>query len=425
MAAARQPGARRLTATSLRRAAADLLTRPALWLLLSALFGLRLLLFTVLTRDRPDTRGLYRGARALLADPRAVYEPSAAFIRAHGGLLPPPDGPGYLGTAPNLLLGLPLAFLPERWFVVTWTALDALCLGAAVWLLLRHLRPTRLGAAVALLATVAFPPVFAELAAGQRGGPLLLLGVGAMLLAASRAGWAGALAGSAAALKLYPGAMVLGAPRPAFVGAAAIAFVALVAAAYAPLGGPAFYVQHVLLPALSPSDADCAIDSVRSLYMRAVGGERYAWAGPGGLAYVGSPLHLPAVAVALTYLTDIALVALAVLTARRVGLGSPGALAITFALGALVPGEVYPYQFLPLLPLVLLLATGAVRERRWRVLALLGLAGAGFLRPPCDMPLPNLWTLSGLAVFGLGVWQYRILLPRTADDRGGDTHGAQ
>ena len=423
MAAAARPGAHRLTAAGLRRAAADLLTRPALWFVLAAIFGARLLLFTAAIRDRPDTRGLWSASRELFSNPRAVYEPTAAFIASHHGLLPPPDGPGYLGTAPNLLLGLPLAWLPEKQFVLAWTALDAALLAVAVWLLLRHRRPSRLAVAVAALVTVAFPPVFAELAAGQRGGPLLLLGVAAMLLAAARPGWAGVATGVAASLKIYPAALVLGAPRVAFVAGLALAFAAVTLLAFAPLGGPGYYAQHVLVPALSPSDADCAIDSVRSLWMRAVGGERYAWASPGGLAYVRSPIHLPLLASALTYLTDAVLVAVAAVTARRAGFATPGALALTLALGALVPGEVYPYQFLPLLPLALLVAVGAVEARRWRVLLVLGIACLGFVRPPCDTPLPNLWTLSGLAVFAVGVWQYRLL--NRTQTAGGGVDGAE
>lgn len=417
------PRAHRLTAAGLRRAAADLLTRPALWFVLAGVFGARLLLFAAAVRDRPDTRGLWTAARELLRNPRAVYEPSAAFIVSHHGLLPPPDGPGYLGTAPNLLLGLPLAWLPERAFVAAWTALDALLLGLAVWLLLRHLRPGRLAVAVAVLVTVAFPPVFAELAAGQRGGALLLLGVAAMLLAAARPAWAGAAAGVATSLKVYPAALVLGAPRAAFAAGLGVALAAVTLIAFAPLGGPGYYVQHVLVPALSPSDADCAIDSVRSLWMRAVGGEPYAWASPAGLAYVRSPIHLPLLAGALTYLTDAVLVIVAVAAARRAGFGTPAALAITFALGALIPGEVYPYQFLPLLPLALLVAVTAVETRRWRVLALLGIACLGFVRPPCETPLPNLWTLSGLAVFAVGVWQYRQL--EGHQSAGGGVDGAE
>jgi hypothetical protein len=245
-----------------------------------------------------------------------------------------------------------------------------------------------------------------------------------MLTAASRPAWAGAAVGAATSLKLYPLGLLIGAPRAAVAAVAGAVFAGCWLLAFAPLGGPQFYLQHVLAPALSPSDADCAIDSVRSLWMRAVGGESYAWAGPGGLTYVTSPIHLPAVATLLTYATDLGLLVAAAWGARRVGLMTPPALAYGFALGALVPGEVYPYQFLPLLPLALMLAVGAVERRRWDVLALLGIACLGFVRPPCDTPLPNLWTLSGLGVFGLCLWHHR-LLGSGHDSVGGEVHGAQ
>lgn len=418
------PGGQPLTLTGLRRAAADLLTRPVTWYGLAALFGARLGLFVVLARDRPDVVGLWHASRDFFAHPDRVYQPSAAFIAGHHWLLPPPDGPGFLGPAPQVLMGLPLAWLPLPAFEAAWLVVDAACIGVALWLLFRRLAPSPLALALGLFVTVAFPPVFAELVAAQRGGPILLLAVAAMLTAATSPGWAGAAAGIATSLKLYPLALLVGAPRRILAGTLAVVFAASWLIAFAPLGGPQFYIQHVLVPATSPSDADCAIDSVRSLWMRAVGGERYAWSAPSGLAYIASPIHLPLVAAVLTYATDLGLVAGAFWAARRVGFGTPPALALAFGLGALVPGEVYPYQFLPLLPLALMLTVGAVESRRWGVLALLGVACLGFVRPPCDTPLPNLWTLSGLAVFALGVWHHRLLAPIRIQ-AGGEVHGAQ
>jgi len=32
----------------------------------------------------------------------------------------------------------------------------------------------------------------------------------------------------------------------------------------------------------------------------------------------------------------------------------------------------------------------------------------GFYRPPCDLLFPNLWTLSAIAIFVLGVWENRL-----------------
>jgi hypothetical protein len=74
-------------------------------------------------------------------------------------------------------------------------------------------------------------------------------------------------------------------------------------------------------------------------------------------------------------------------------------------LGALIPGEVYPYQMLPLLPLAVLLAARAVERRRWPVVALLAICLLAFVRQPCDLWFPNLWTLGGLGLFVLAASQ--------------------
>jgi hypothetical protein len=324
-------------------------------------------------------------------------------MAAHHGLLPPPEGPGYLGLPTNILLGLPLRGLSEPAFVAAWVLFDALCVVLAVALLFPVLEPLpALARAAAVAGAAGFPAVFAELAAGQRGGPLLLLAAVA-IRTAGRPGVAGALIGAAASLKLYPGAMLLGLPRARAIAAAAAAAAVLVLAAFAPLGGPLFYLQHVLLPALQPSDADCGITSVRSLWMRLLGGEAYWWIGPGGgLVEVRSPIHLPLAGEALTVLTQVTLVATAVWTAWRRGFGTPYALAITFALGAVVPGEVFPYQYLPLLPLLVMLLAAGFRDRRWGSVIALAACLAAFLPPPCSIPFPNLWTLGGVGLFALG-----------------------
>jgi hypothetical protein len=52
----------------------------------------------------------------------------------------------------------------------------------------------------------------------------------------------------------------------------------------------------------------------------------------------------------------------------------------------------------------------------------LAAALALLLRPPCDLPVPNLWTLGALGIFAVGVWQYQLF---TAQQAGGDAHGDQ
>jgi hypothetical protein len=94
--------------------------------------------------------------------------------------------------------------------------------------------------------------------------------------------------------------------------------------------------------------------------------------------------------------------------AWRSGWYPPYGMALGFALGALIPNEVWPYQWLPLLPLILLVAVRAVERRRIMTLALLGIFLLGFVRQPCDLFFPNLWTLSAIAVFVLGLWENRL-----------------
>jgi hypothetical protein len=83
-------------------------------------------------------------------------------------------------------------------------------------------------------------------------------------------------------------------------------------------------------------------------------------------------------------------------------------MAVGFALGALIPNEVWPYQWLPLLPLILLLAARAVERRRLMTLGILGICLLGFYRQPCDLFFPNLWTVAGIAVFALALWENRL-----------------
>jgi hypothetical protein len=255
-----------------------------------------------------------------------------------------------------------------------------------------------------------FPPLFADLDAGQRGGAILCLALLAMVLE-SRPGLAGVLAGAATALKFYPAALLLG-PRPGrrlqFAASLSASFIAISAVTFIPFGNPLVYIRGVLIPAAGASDPDCGIDSVSSLWHRTVGGEPYALPSDSGIYLVQLPLHMPVLATALTLLTMVSLVVAAVWAARASGWSPVYGMSLGFALGALLPGEVYPYQFLPLLPLALLTITAAIDRRSWLVVGLTALALLGFARQPCYLPFPNLWTVAGLGIFALGVWQHRL-----------------
>jgi hypothetical protein len=83
-------------------------------------------------------------------------------------------------------------------------------------------------------------------------------------------------------------------------------------------------------------------------------------------------------------------------------------MAAGFALGTLIPNEVWPYQWLPLLPLALVVAVRAIEKRRWLTLGLLGICLLGFYRQPCDLVFPNLWTVAAIGVFALALWENRL-----------------
>jgi len=142
--------------------------------------------------------------------------------------------------------------------------------------------------------------------------------------------------------------------------------------------------------------------------MRTIGGEQYAQPSSSGYVIVSSPLHLPAVALALSYLSALVFAASAAWAAWRSGWNPAYGMSLGFALGTLLQNEVWPYQWLPLLPLVLLLVVRGIERGRVVVLALLGLCLLGFYLQPCDLIFPNVWTLAAIGIFVLGVWQNRL-----------------
>lgn len=337
-----------------------------------------------------------------------------------------PGQAGFLGPPAQVLLAAPFALLPEQAAVQLWTAVDAAALAAALYLLDRHLRLRGAARAFYWLLAAWFPPLFAELDAGQRGGAILLAALAALALAGTRPVLAGIAGGAAGALKLYPLALAIGAPggvRARFWTALGATAALLSAAGFALLGSPWQYLTGVLIPAATVHTPDCAITSVPSLWQRTLGGAAYALPGPGGgLALHRAPLDQPALAEAITLAVAAVLIAGVLWTARRTGWDPSFAMLAGLALGAVLPGEVYPYQWLPLLPLTLAVAAGLADRRRWPPLALLGILLLGFTRQPCDLPWPNLWTLAGLAVFGVCLWHHR-LFPRT--EPGGPFDGDQ
>jgi len=73
---------------------------------------------------------------------------------------------------------------------------------------------------------------------------------------------------------------------------------------------------------------------------------------------------------------------------------------LAFSLGTLVPGHIYTYQFLAMLPLTLVLVLKAIEKHRWGTLAIVGAALYILLSSPCALVFPGLWTIAGLVIFG-------------------------
>jgi Glycosyltransferase family 87 len=412
----------------LTRAAADVLSRPALWWGIAAAFWVRVAVLTLLTPRRPDAEGMWAGAHAYLTDPGHMYDAAAGYLaRLH--IIAPPGGlDAFVSPPPLALLAAPVALLPQAVAVQVWTGIDAAALLLALVLLYRVIAIRHPLARPAFWVVAAyFPPLFADVSAGQRGGILLLGAMASISFEAARPALAGVAGGLVAALKYYPAAMVIG-TRPEhrirYAMALGAVLVLVTVVSFVPLGlsGAVFYYQHVLLPSLASHNPDCAYDSVRTLFMRTIGGEQYAQPSGSGYVLVTSPLHLPAVALALSYLSALLFAAGAAWAAWRSGWNPAYGMSLGFALGALIPNEVWPYQWLPLLPLVLLLVVRGVERRRFGVLALLGVCLLGFYRQPCDLIFPNLWTLAAIGIFVLGVWQNRLFRSGLVLE---DAHGAQ
>ena len=230
---------------------------------------------------------------------------------------------------------------------------------------------------------------------------------------------AGAFGGFAAAIKYYPAALVIG-PRPAhrvrYAAGLVVALALITAVCFIPLGlgGAVFYYQHVLIASLASHNPDCAYDSVRTLFTRTIGGEPFLLPNGAGVVMVESPLHLPAVALALSYLSAVLFAGGAVWAAWRSGWNAAYGMSVGFALGALIPNEVWPYQWLPLLPLILLVAVKAIERRRAGTLVVLAICLLGFFIQPCALFFPNLWTVAAIAVFVLGLWENRLFRSEVA-----------
>jgi len=412
----------------LRRAAADIFSRPALYWLLAAIFGVRAAVFAAIPNGRPDAYSFVLAGGLLLRDPSHLYDHTAATIaRLHS--FPVAGGPDILGPPAAAYVAAPFALLPLDVGVAAWTLVDGLALLAGLYLLFRKLAPVGLARPLFWLTAAYFPPLFADVDAGQRGGAILLLAALSIWFEAGRPGLAGALGGIAACIKIYPAAMVIGPQarhRLAYGAGLVGSAVVVMGLSFIPLGpgGVSQYITGVLLPVLGVDTPDCGVVSVRGLFMRTLGGHSYALPATGGVVFVRTPLDLPVLALGLTYLTLLAVVVSAVWAAWRSGWSPVYGLSLGFALGALIPNEVYPYQMLPLLPLLLTVLVRAVERGRYGIVALLGLGLMGFVQQPCFLPFPNLWTLAALFLWAICVWN-NGLFRASRNQAGGVGHGDQ
>lgn len=393
-----------------------LFARPPLWWAMATVWLVRDVVGNVMTPSRPDASSVLLAGYRWLHDPAAVYAGTAhqlaltGLVPVSGGLIRPP------ATA---MLAAGFTILPAAWQVGAWTVADALAAMAGLALLQRHFARTQLERAVFWAVALYCPPLYAEINAGQVGGFVLLFACAGLVAFRTRPGWSGALVAAAASLKLFPALMVIGALtrwRPFVVGAVAIG-VAITLLACLPLGaaGAWLYVSGVLIPSLKAPNPDCAQTSVATLYGRSIGGDRYPVINPdGAIALLQSPIHLPLLATILTAVTLVAAV-VATIAAARASAWNPGySLALALALGALLPGELNPYQYLPLMPAVLIVLVKAVRNANFLHIALIGAGVLLWLRQPCLLPFPNLWTVGGLLLFAVCVAAARDFRGETA-----------
>lgn len=376
------------------------LARPLLWWGIAAVFLVRDIWGNLFTAQRPDAFSVVQAGGRWLHDPGAIYSETARHLAQTGfvpiiGLIRPPA---------VAMLGAPFSLLPGSWQVPAFTLVDALAAVAALLIVERRLTRAPLERAVFWAIALYTPPLFAEVNAGQIGGFVLLLACGGIVTIRGRPALAGGLAAAAASLKFYPVLMVLGARarwRPFLAAALGIgALITIIACIPLGFGGAWSYVTAVLIPSLRAPNPDCAQTSVATLFGRSIGGDPYPIInGSGGITTLQSPLHLATLASVLTAITLITVVVAAIAAARASGWNPAYGAALGLALGAILPGEINPYQYLPLLPLVLMVTVVAIRGGRSMRVAWIAAGLLMWVRQPCLLPFPNLWTIAALILF--------------------------
>ena len=380
------------------------LVRPLLWWAIAAVWLVHDVMGNVLTPQRSDATSVIQAGYRWLHDPAAIYADTARHL-AQTGLVPVT---GLIRPPAAAMLAAPFSLLPGWMQVPAWTVADAAAAVIGLWIVQRYVTRTSLEMAVFWAVAFYSPPLYAEVNAGQIGGFVLLFACLGLVTFRRRPALSGVLVAAAASLKLYPALMVLGARsrwRP-FVIAAGIAGALITVVACIPLGaaGAWGYVTGVLIPSLRAPNPDCAQTSVATLFGRSIGGDAYPIITPsGGITILQSPIHLAALATILTVVTLAAAVVAAVAASRASGWNPAYGLALALALGGLLPGELNPYQYVPLMPLVLMVLVMAIRNARWTHVLGLTVGLLFWLRQPCLLPFPNLWTVGALILFAVCV----------------------
>ena len=158
-------------------------TRPTLYWALAAAFWIRVIVLTVLTPRRPDAEGMWEGGRAYLNEPSHMYDAAAAYLdRLH--IIAPPGGlDAFVSPPPVAVLAVPIALLPKDIGIQVWTAIDAAALLVGLLFLYRVLASRHpVARPVFWLVAGYFPPLFADVSAGQRGGVLLVCAMASIWL---------------------------------------------------------------------------------------------------------------------------------------------------------------------------------------------------------------------------------------------------
>src|SRR5256714_9267083 len=163
---------------AVRRAAADLFSRPACYGALAAVFALRVAVLSIINNQRPDAEGRGEAARAYLPNPAHMYDAAAQYLAASHVIAPPGTIYAFVSPPPVALLAIPVALLPKEAGVQVWTAIDSVALLAGLFILYRVAGPSLLAAPVFLGVAMYFPPPFSRISARPRGGGALLRPVG-------------------------------------------------------------------------------------------------------------------------------------------------------------------------------------------------------------------------------------------------------